>query len=100
MSSSIAAVIASKNRRKIIRAFRRAQATSAQSARSLAEIGLHESLVFRIQKSRGVVVETEPGRYYLDEEQEAKNKRLRRILLAFIMALAVVLAVYTYWGNL
>jgi len=96
MSSSIASVIASRNRRKMIKAFRKAQATSVQSARSLSEIGLHESLVLQIQKSRGVIVEAEPGRYYLDEEREAGSARFRRMLIVTVLILTLIIAAYIW----
>jgi len=88
---SLAPIIISKKRRRIINAFRANGATSAESARSLGELGLSDSILLEIQKLRGILVEAEPNRFYLDELQERKAVRFRRILVVALIVLAVII---------
>ena len=61
-----AVVVVHQNR--LMRQFRDAQATAPKSASTLADIGCRNSWVFRRMVARGVFIETNAGRFYMDED--------------------------------
>lgn len=89
---AIVGVMVAKRRKELIAKFRAAGATSRESARSPGELSVvPDSPIFRLQIGRGVLVETEGGRYYLDEAAAERADRLRRGLLLALLVLAVAL---------
>jgi anti-sigma factor RsiW len=102
MGEAAAAAIAMKIRR-IVDAFRRAGATSPAAARSLAELDLRESWIANRLIKRGVLLQGEPGRYYLDEKgwQAFRRARRRRLIIAatIILALALVILLVNGVGQ-
>lgn len=94
MIPTFAPVIISRKRRRIINTFREAGATSSESAKSLEDIDLSKSVLLEIQKLRGIIVKVEQNRFYLDEMQERKVERFRRILAVVLIALVVLIAWY------
>ena len=87
------AVVVYQNR--LMRRFQDAKATGSKSAMTLAEIGCRNSWVFRRMAARGVVVETEDGRFYMDEDAARRFvKRRWRVALIF---LAVVIVLFAIW---
>ena len=91
MTNSIGAIIASKNRRKIIRTFRNAGAVSPERAKSLGALGLVESTMFKIQKMRAVIVETDEKLFYLDEMREKKAARMRLMIVSISIVVIIIL---------
>ena len=99
-SGGIMAAIIAKRRRRIIRAFAEAGATSPESARTPEELKLHGNLLLHVQKLRGVLVEVEGGRYYLDEAREREVVRLRRrLVLLLLLAAVIIYWLVTYAGR-
>jgi len=88
--STTAVIVAST--RRIIRAFRRVEATSPGTAKTLEEIGCRRNLSFRKLERRGVLVEVPGGRYYLDEDAAEEFATYRRTI--FLLSLAVALVVF------
>ena len=84
-----AAIILHQN--KLMRRFRQAGATSAAEARRLEELPCRNSWIFRRLVSRGVFVETKPGRYYMDEQSAAEFVRQRRSRMLWVLAIVIVL---------
>ena len=81
-------------RRRLVRAFRTAGAIAPDRARTLAEMGLAESDVFRAYCRNRVVREGEnPGAYYLDEDamREYEWQILRWALVPIAALLALLL---------
>ena len=95
--SAFAAIAISKKRRRILRAFRDAEATSTTRARRLEDIGLSPSLLVEIQKLRGVLIEAEDGHYFLDETREAEVDGLRKKLAVAIVVVVLVGAVAAWY---
>jgi len=86
------AVVVYQNR--LMRRFQDAKATNPKSAKSLAEIGCRNSWVFRRMAARGVVVETEDGRFYMDEDAARRFvKRRWRVALIFLAVVIVLFAI-------
>jgi ABC-type multidrug transport system permease subunit len=96
MNTSFGAVIASKQRRKIIKAFKKAGAVSVDSAKSLQDIGLANSVMINIQKRNGVIIETRPDTYYLNEVREKELNRFRLYIIAGILIIAAFFLVIFY----
>ncbi len=92
---SVAAAVVARRRRKILEAFRDAGALSAEQAVSCQELGLRASPIFRRLVRTGVLVDC-GGRYYLDEEAEARAHHLRvhRFSLLVTVLFVVLLAVW------
>ena len=88
-----AVVVMHQNR--LMRRFQDAKATDPKSARTLAEIGCRNSWIFRRMAARGVFIETEDGRFYIDEDA-ARRFVKRRWRVAFIF-LAVVIVLFAIW---
>jgi hypothetical protein len=96
MSAAVVVILAI--RKKFIRNFKIAGATSPQTAVRPEEHGIKKGIVFNGLVRQGIVKDAGGGRYYLDLEKEALNAVSRRnagiillatILLIFIIALAV-----------
>ena len=88
------AIIISKKRRRILNAFREAGVTSPENARAIEEVGLSKSILLEIQKLRGVLVEVDNNRYYLDEMREKQVMRFRRTLIVVLIVIVVLIAWY------
>jgi hypothetical protein len=95
-SPGLAAIIVSKKRKKIIAAFRSAGATSAPTAKSLTELGLHQSLLLHIQRWRGIILPAGNERFYLDEQAEKRRHAFVIKLLAVSVIAVLVIAAFTY----
>ena len=77
-------------RARIVRAFARCGAFNEASARSLEELGLYFGgrLIFRRMLQRGIIIETNDGRYYMD--QGYYEARMRRLSIVRPVAIGVV----------
>ena|SRR5579884_1579807 len=94
---SAAAVIIARQSR-YLRAFQQAGATSPERARSLAELGLEDSFLFRGLLRRGYVVAAAGG-YYVDPVRVAERRRRARLLAAIsFVAVLLLLAVGAVTG--
>lgn len=98
MSSTAVVVAASTNR--IIRTFRRAGATSPQTAKTLEELGCRRSLPFRKLERRGVLVEVPDERYYLDEDAAEEFATYRRMIFLVSLAVAMVVIGILLYKNI
>ena len=88
-----AVVVVHQNR--LMRQFREAQATAPKSASTLAEIGCRNSWAFRRMVARGVFIETNDGRFYMDEESaRVFVKRRWQRMLIFLATVILLLAVW------
>jgi hypothetical protein len=87
--SAAAVIVARQN--KLIRRFREAGATAPEFAQLPEDLGCRNSWIFRRLITRGVIVETKPGRYYVDEIAADNFMRLRRAkalgMLAIVLGL-------------
>jgi hypothetical protein len=90
MGAAVVAIIAAA-RRRVLQSFRAAGATAPNRAQSIHEFDRQAQRQLRLLVAQGVVRESEPGRFYLDEPRLfAWQRRQRR--LAFVV-LAVLLVV-------
>lgn len=89
-SGAVEAGLIARKRRRIIRAFREHGATSPETARSLAEVGLSEELLLHVMKLRHLIVDAGGDRFYLDTARERAIERSRRVVVAVVMLIVVV----------
>ncbi len=85
--SAAAVIVARQN--KLIRRFREAGAVAPEFARSPEDLGCRNSWIFRRLVTRGVFVETKPGRYYVDEIAADNFVRVRRAKALGMLAIVV-----------
>ncbi len=84
------AIMASQSR-KIVRSFQTREAYSSATARTIEELGIRHSLIFRRLVRKGVIVESGSGKYYLDKDRLEQYTQIRR-KIGFFILLAIVLA--------
>lgn len=85
--------------RRIIRSFRALGATHPAAAILPAQHDIRESFVFRRLVQRGVLVAVGDGRYYLDEEAEARYRLQRQRLAMVLIGVALVLFVVSLLAS-
>lgn len=89
-----AAIALAVRRRRLIRKFTDAGATSPQAAIPVDVNDMKPGFMFKRMAQQGVFVEVADGIYYLDEarEQELRKER-QKIAIGFIVVVAVLLLV-------
>ncbi|HEX8673364.1 MAG TPA: hypothetical protein VF710_15825 [Longimicrobium sp.] len=94
-NGAIVAILAAQAQaeRHAFEAFRTADATGPERAKSLRDLDLPESMALRALTNRGIVREAEPGHFWLDERKAAERSRARKPVLIAIIVLLVLLAV-------
>lgn len=86
------AVVVYQNR--LMRRFQDAKATDPKSTTTLAEIGCRNSWIFRRMAARGVFIEMDDGRFYMDEDAARRFvKRRWRVALIFLAIVIVLFAI-------
>jgi hypothetical protein len=78
--------------RKIVRSFQTREVYSSAKALSIEELGVHHNFIFRRLVRKGVIIESGPGKYYLNRDRLEQYVQWRRKIVLFIL-LAMVLAV-------
>jgi hypothetical protein len=95
-SGAVAAGAVARKRRRMIRAFREHGATSPETARTLADVGLSEGPLLHIMKLKHLIVDVGDDRFYLDTVREQAVARTRRVVIA-VVAFVVVVIVVVLW---
>ncbi len=90
---SSAFIIAKQN--QYLRRFQEAGAISPDTAASLEQVGCRDARMFQRLVRRGVIRQTEPGKYYLDVEaaQAFRKARRERALNALLIVLVIAVVV-------
>ena len=86
---------------KYMRVFRKAEATDRRRAKTLADLGIRESGIFRRMVDKGIFVDA-GGAYYMDENEAAEFVAMRRKRAFFTLALMllVLLFLWIFGGKL
>lgn len=101
MGATVAASAIVARERHIVDAFRRAGATTPDTATTTESLGVSERLAFRILVRDAVLRGSKPGYYYLDEPSwEAKRGIRRRVALVMLAIAALILASMAIAGVL
>ena len=74
-----------------MRIFRKAEATDRSRARTLADLRIKETGIFRRMADRGVFVNAGNGAYYMDEDAAHEFIVLRRKRAFFTLALMLLI---------
>lgn len=93
-NGAIVAILAAQAvaERRALEAFRLAGATAPERAQTLPAMEITESMALRALTNRGVVRETEPGHFWLDERKLAERSRASRPALLVLALVLVALA--------
>jgi hypothetical protein len=90
MGASVAAIII-KQEKDLVEHFRRAGATSPETAQSPAALGVEEGMIWERLVDGAVIRGATGDAYYLDEPSwAALGRRRRRVAIAIMVALIVV----------
>jgi hypothetical protein len=94
-NGAIVAILAAQAQaeRHAFEAFRTADATAPEKARTLKDLDLPESMALRALTNRGIVREAEPGLFWLDERKAAERSRARTPVLIAVIVLLVLLGI-------
>src|SRR5437667_3436376 len=87
-------IIAKQNR--YLRRFAEAGASTPTTAKALSDVGCRESGAFRGLVARGVFIECEPGKYFVDEQRAVAFRQCRRkqaVIVLMALAAAALVAV-------
>jgi hypothetical protein len=100
MGASAAAAIIIKRERDLVDHFRRAGATSPQTAQSPAALGVEQRLAWNILVNGAIIRTGASGTFYLDEASwEALGRRRRRLAVVIaVIALFAVFFIYYFLG--
>ena len=79
--------------RKIIDRFKNSGSTNPQNAKTLQELNLRSRWIVSRMVRRNLIVETQPGKYYLQENMinEYYQKRRKRVIVVLMILLAFVI---------
>ncbi len=85
-----------------MRAFRKAEATDRSRAKTLAELGIRETRIFRGMVEKGVFVPAGRDAYYMDQDGAAEfiAARRKRAFYMLVLALIVILLLWIFSGKL
>lgn len=94
-NGAIVAILAAQAQaeRHAFEAFRTADATAPERAKSLKDLDLPESMALRALTNRGIVREAEAGHYWLDERKAAERSRARTPVLIAVLVVLVLLGI-------
>jgi hypothetical protein len=91
--SGIPVVALSRAERRLIEGLRRAGAVNAGAARPLEPRGFQVSRLEKLREA-GVILEAQPGMYYVDETAYERYRQGKRVGLLAVVAVAVLLALF------
>jgi len=97
LDASIIHLIMRRKELRVRADFQSAEATIGANAKSLADIGVDETMAFRRLQRRAVVREAGPGMFYFDEDawQALRAMRIRMaLLLLAALGLVGLLGIY------
>ncbi len=92
-------IIAKQN--QYLRRFQEAGVISAETARSLEQVGCRDSRMFQRMVRREVFLQAAPGKYYLDVEaaRAFRQARRERALNALLIVLVIVVVLIYFSMN-
>jgi|WetSurMetagenome_2_1015567.scaffolds.fasta_scaffold187988_3 hypothetical protein len=84
--------------KKLINRYKISGTISPQSAKTLKELNIRRSLVLRKLLRRNVIIESAPGKFYLQENnliEYLKNRRRRMKTVVIILMIIMILLILT-----
>ena len=92
MGASVAAAAIIRKERQLVDHFRGIGAVSADTARTLAQLGVDQNIGWRRLVDHAVLRSTPAGTWYLDEPSWMALGRMRRRLALVIAAIGLIVA--------
>jgi hypothetical protein len=86
-------VVVAIQRKRLIRAFKRALATSPDKAIYPEEHGLRMGFIFKKLVRQKVLVQTSSSKYYLNEEKETELRKVRLVVVVALLVIIITLAI-------
>lgn len=85
-----------------MRIFRRAEATDRSRAKTLEELAVRETRIFRGMAEKGVFMATGSGAYYMDQDAAAEfiAARRKRAFFMLVLILIILLVLFVLNGKL
>jgi hypothetical protein len=85
-----------------MRIFRKAEAVDRARAKTLDELRVRETHIFRRMVERGVFVATGTGTYYMDQDAAAEfiAARRKRAFIMLILMLLILLILFIFNGRI
>lgn len=99
MGAVAAAAVIRMKEREVRDDFVRAGATTPAGAKSLADIGLHESHAVKRLLSRAVVREASPGLFYFDEDVYRALRSTRRRLALLVVGSLLLAGLVLFYTS-
>ena len=97
MGAAAAVAVMRMKEREVRDDFIRAEATMPVSAKSLADIGIGESMAVKRLMRRSIIREAAPGLFYFDEEVYTSVRAMRRrMALVMLVTLLLVFLFVTF----
>ena len=81
--------------KRLIRIFEAAGATEPFNAAALQDLNIDQNRAFVRLQQRGVVIESSPGRFYVDLERVRSIRKTRLIAILVVLLVAMGLAIYS-----
>jgi hypothetical protein len=98
LGAAAAVAVMRMKEREVRDDFIRAEATTPQGAKSLAEIGIDESrTVHRLQR-RAVIREAAPGLLYFDEDVWQAVRSMRRRMALLLTSTIILIGLLVFYG--
>jgi hypothetical protein len=79
--------------RQTVSRFREAGVTAPEHAKSLSDLDIRDGKAIKLLRRRGVLVDAGTERYYLDEAAYERWRKRRRIILAVMLGVVVLLGI-------
>jgi hypothetical protein len=87
----MAAIIVALRFRLFVRRFIDTGTTNPQAAKTPEELNIRRRILFNRLLHRGVLIETSPGRFYLDEINLIEYKKVRRTWALIILGILIII---------
>lgn len=98
MGASYVAIVIARERR-IAELFQAAGATSPERSRTPTDLGILEKGAFRLLKRHGVLVESNPGFYYLDLDAWEAMRLRRKRFAAAALGVVIIAGLFLAWTT-
>jgi hypothetical protein len=85
------AIIVAAKFKKLVNKFIDAGATTPKAAKTPEVLNIRPGLMFKRLMNRGVIIESGPERYYLNEENLVEYKKARRVRMMIILGALILL---------
>jgi hypothetical protein len=87
------AIIVAAKFKKLVNKFIDAGVTTPKAAKTLEVLNIRPRMMFKRLMNRGVIIESDPERYYLNAENLVEYKKARRVRMMIFIGVMVILII-------